>query len=147
PRRKLDHSQSQSGSRIEHGAVDAVLVLKTNPGLGVRIFALALAREAALPAVGIEYRPRGVPVHFTEIALDMSEQVLVLLHHVSVCIDNESRHFVCLLMVWLTSSMNNSARHLSSFPRRRESRPFVFLDSGSPPAKSGLAGMTVGNMQ
>src|SRR5439155_27032406 len=104
-------------------------------------------RKSPLPANVIKNRPLGMTVNFTEIALDMSKQVLVFLHHLSVCIENESRHFVCLLIVWLTSSMNNLARHLSSFPRRRESRPFVFLDSGSPPAKSGLAGMTVGNMQ
>src|SRR5207237_9728369 len=114
---------------------------------GVATLPVPCSADAPGPPVGIENRASRVQFNSTQIAFDRPEEVRVLLYLVSVCFDNESRHFVCLLMVCLTSSMNNLARHLSSFPRRRESRPFVFLDSGSPPAKSGLAGMTVGNMQ
>ena len=69
-----------------------MLILKADPRLGVGIFALAFARQATLPAVGVEHRPRGVPIHFAEITFDMSENVLVVFHDVAICVDNEFRH-------------------------------------------------------
>jgi hypothetical protein len=36
-----------------------------------------------------------VPVHFAEVSLDVREEILMLLHHVSICIDNEPCH-LCL---------------------------------------------------
>ena len=69
-----------------------MLVLKAYPRFGVRVFALAFARQATLPAVGVEHRPRGVPVHLAEISFDVSEDVLVVFHDVAVCVDYEFRH-------------------------------------------------------
>jgi hypothetical protein len=71
-----------------------MLILEPDPSLGVRIFALAFARQAALPAIGVEQWPTGVPVHLAEIAFDVIEEILVLLHDVSVCIDDQIRHWV-----------------------------------------------------
>ena len=69
-----------------------MLILKADPSFGVGIFALAFARQAALPAVGVEHRPRRVPIHFAEVAFDVSENILVVFHDVAVCVDNEFRH-------------------------------------------------------
>ncbi len=96
PRRQLNHADGQRGGGIEHGAVDAVFILKADPRLGVWIFALALARQAALPAVGIEHGPGRVPVHFAEITLDMREKILVIFHDMAVGVDDEFCHGLLL---------------------------------------------------
>src|SRR5580765_2189203 len=73
-----------------------MLILKADPSVSVGIFALAFARQAALPAVGVEHRPRRVPIHFAEVAFDVSEDVLVVFHDVAVCVDNECCHYAFL---------------------------------------------------
>jgi hypothetical protein len=66
-----------------------MFVLKTHPCFGIGIFALAFARKAALPTIGIEHGPGGMPIHFSEIAFDMRKDVFVIFHDVAVCVDNE----------------------------------------------------------
>src|SRR5262249_31788141 len=82
-------------------AIDAIFVLKTNPRLGVGIFTLAFARQTALPAIGIEHRPGGVPVHVAKVPFNVIKDILMLLHHVSVGIDYKTCHVILLLSLCL----------------------------------------------
>ena len=66
-----------------------MLVLKVYPAFGVGILALTFARQAALPAVGVEHWPSGMPVHFAEVAFDVGENFFVVFHDVAVGVDDE----------------------------------------------------------
>jgi hypothetical protein len=98
PGGQLNHSDGQCRSRIEDGTVDAVFILKTDPRFGVRVFALAFARQTALPAVGVEHRPGGVPVHLRKVSFDVSKDVLVVFHDVAVRIDNKFCHCASMIL-------------------------------------------------
>src|SRR5258706_7001133 len=74
-----------------------MLVLKFYPAFGIGVFAFAFARQTALPTVGVEHRPSRVPVHLGKVTLDMSEDVFVIFHDVTVGVDDECCHCEFLL--------------------------------------------------